>query len=329
MDFAARSRTFRLLTRLALLALLAACSAPNPIEETTREVIEFESVDLPGNLWDPFMPAVAEGEVVTIEGHLTMPPTDVPVPLVVLTHGCGGIGSGEIGWVSFLERNGIATLMVDSFGGRGITSVCSGNETMNVASVVVDVYRAAETVADHPFVDDDRIAVMGLSFGGRAALWSAMTRFHDRYDGRPFAAHVAFYPSTCFIRLENETDVTGGPIRIFHGESDDWTPIVQCQDYVGRLVAGGVDAEVLAYAGAHHGFDNSAIQAPELHVDVLSPRNCSFVEQDGSIVDEDTGKKAGIRSPCVRLGAHIGYDEAARDRARVELIAFFEQAFEE
>ena len=275
------------------------------------------------------MPPPADGEPVTIEGRLTMPPTDEPVPLVVLTHGCGGIGSGEIGWVSFLERNGVATLLVDSFAGRGIKSLCSGDETMNVASVVVDVYRAARAVADHPFVDDDHIAVMGLSYGGRAALWSALTRFQDLYDGEEFAAHVAFYPSTCFIQLEEETDLTGGPIRIFHGTADDWTPIDQCRDYVSRLVTAGVDASILEYEDARHGFDDSSIQTSELAVDVLSPRNCSFVEVDSRIVDVATGRPAGIRSPCVRLGAHIGYDEAARDRARADLLSLFEQVFDQ
>lgn len=309
-----------------MVIFLAAC-APEPIVETTREVIEIDSVDLPGALWDPFMPPLSQGDPVVIEGRLTLPPTERPVPLVILTHGCGGVGEGEIGWVSFLERNGLATLLVDSFGGRDIESICSGGETVNVASILVDVFRATEAIADNPYVDDSRIAILGLSFGGRTALWTAMTRFQDIYDGRAFQAHLALYPSTCYIQLEGEEEVSEGPIRIFHGTADDWTPIGQCQDYIRRLTDAGVDAALFAYEGAHHAFDNSSIQAAEVGVPALSPRNCSFVEEGGEIIDTGTGRIAGTRSPCVRLGVHIGYDEKARDAVRADLLDFLQETF--
>lgn len=311
-----------------MLLLLTAC-APEPLVETTRETIEIESVDLPGALWDPFMPPLSDGDPVVIEARLTLPPTETPVPLVVVTHGCGGVGEGEIGWVSFLERNGLATLLVDSFGGRGIGSICAGGETVNVGSILVDVFRAVDAVADNPYVDDSRIAILGLSFGGRTALWTAMTRFQDLYDGQAFQAHAAFYPSTCYIQLEGEEEVSQGPIRIFHGTADDWTPIDQCQAYIGRLSDAGVDAALLAYEGAHHGFDRAWPQEGAVSLPALSPRECTFVEEDGEIIDTDTGRVAGTGSVCVRLGVHVGYDESARDAARADLLKFFEEALGE
>ncbi len=318
--------------RTAFLTLclgLAACTGLEPLTETLSERVAIETVNLPGRLWDPFMPPLSDGNPVTIEGLLTVPVTDTPVPAVILMHGCGGIGGGELGWVEDLEEAGIATLLVDSFAGRGVGEICSGRETVNVGSMLVDVYRAAEVLDSHPHVDGSRLAVMGLSFGGRSSLWSALTRFQEAYGGRPLAGYVAFYPSTCFIRLENEHLVAGGPIRIFHGTDDDWTPIGQCQDFVGRLTAQGVDAVLHEYPGALHAFDDAALAwgVSHLSLDDVSPRNCSFVEESGAIMDPETGAVAGVGSTCVERGVHTGYDAKARDAAKTDLIAFLSEIF--
>lgn len=306
---------------------LAACSSLEPLTETFAERIEVETVDLPGRLWDPFMPPLNQGTPVTIEGLLTIPPTSVPVPAVIITHGCGGVGGAEIGWVSDLESEGIATLVLDSFDGRGIRNICTGVETVNVASILVDVFRAADQLDEHPYIDSSRMAIMGFSFGGRTALWSAMTRFQDAYDGRAFDAHVAFYPSTCYIQLEDEHLVSDNPIRIFHGTADDWTPIEQCERYVDRMIERGTDAKVYAYPDALHSFDDIGLAWAVTHrsLDAVSPRECAFVERDGSIIDPETGEVAGVGSPCVQKGVTYGYDPDARDDAKRQLTALLSE----
>ena len=315
---------------VAVLAFAAAsCSGLEPLAETKIERISFESVDLPGRLWDPFMPPISEGEPVTIEGRLTVPPTDEPVPTVIIAHGCGGVGSAEVGWIAELAEAGYATFIVDSFGGRGITEICSGRETINVLSPVVDVYRAAELLEENPYLDASRVAVMGFSFGGRAAIWSGYSRFREAYDGRTFAGHLAFYPSTCFIELAEE-DLAGAPLRIFQGTDDDWTPIDQCEAMVERLVEGGADAVVHAYAGAGHSFDDVGLAWAVSHLQPsgLSPGDCTFVERDGMIIDTDTGDVAGTGSSCVRQGVTYAYDAEARSLAAADLLHDLIEMFE-
>lgn len=301
-------------------AFLAGCSSLEPIEWTARENLQFESLDFPGALWDPFMPPMDEGVPVTVSGMLTIPPTSEPVPAVVIMHGCAGPGSGESGWVRTLEENGYAALLVRSFAARGVRRICAGEETVNLASMLVDAYRARDALAAHPYIDPTAISVLGLSFGGRTALWTAMERFQRQYDGHEFAAHLALYPSTCYIQLEDETAVAGGPIHILHGTADDWTPIDQCSAYVERLQNADVDATLHAYRGARHGFDDETLPE-QLSVSGLSPRSCSFEERDGRIIDSATGEVASVDSPCVEAGVTIGHDPAARAQAIEDVLS--------
>lgn len=319
----------RLLAITSALALVvSACTSLEPLSEPVAEVIEFESVDLPGRLWDPFLPAIEEGAPVTVTGVLTVPATDVPVPAVIIAHGCGGVG-GTASWVHDLSSEGIATLEMNSFGARGIGQICSGQETINVASPIVDAYRAAEALAENPYIDSSRLVLMGFSFGGRTAIWAAYDRFQETYNGQPFLGYVAFYPSTCYIELADEARVTGGPIRIFHGTEDNWTPIEQCEAMVGRMVGHGVDAKVYAYQGAQHSFDNASLAYSPQHMapSAVSPRSCSFVEIDGQIIDPDTGAVAGVGSTCVERGVTYAYDADSREAARSDLLELLRLLF--
>jgi dienelactone hydrolase len=311
----------------ALLLTIAGCAGVEPLEETTTFDVEFESVDLPGRLWDPFMPDVSTGDPVTIDARLTVPATDQPVPGVIILHGCGGVGAAERGWVDDLVEAGYAALVVDSFGERGIATLCFGRETANVASIIVDLYRAAEALDDNEYIDGERLAVVGFSFGGRTAIWSDMARFQEAYGGFPFQAHIAFYPSTCFIQLEEEEDLMA-PLWILHGTEDDWTPIDQCEDFIDRVTASGADARIIPYEGAFHGFDNETLTPGNVNrIDAVSPRACTFVERDGEIIDTDTGDVAGVGSTCVEVGITYGYDPAAHAAAKADLLEILSEAF--
>lgn len=322
----------RSITLFALFAsLVVGCATAPPLatlSQDTTGAISFQSLTFRGDRFDPLMPPPVEGKPTVVSGTLALPQGGGPFAAVILIHGCGGVGPTQTGWAATLNKAGIATLVVDSFSGRNIPEVCTGRYNPNIASLLTDMYRALDLLATHPRIDASRIGLMGMSFGGRTAVWAAETRFQERYgSGRHhFAAYLAFYPASCYITLADEAHVSGGPIRIFHGDADDWVPIGPCRQYVERMRRAGTDVALFEYPGAYHAFDNPTLPASRYWTEGISPRNCAFVEQDGRIMDPATGKVGGVDSPCMRRGVHFGYHADAHRKSVVDVQAFLRQA---
>jgi dienelactone hydrolase len=320
----------RLLAGRLLCMAVIALAAPQPaFSQDQIEIVHFESLTFPGSLFSPpFMPLLEEATPVTVFGILRLPEGDDRVPAVVLTHGCSGITGAETYWGSSLRQLGVATFVVNSFVGRNFTNVCRGH-TISMASVLMDVYRARDLLADHPRIDPGRIALMGFSLGGSTALWANHLRFQQRYDRGPsrFVAHLAFYPNNCFFRLADEDRVSDAPIRIFHGAADDAAVIGRCREYVARLRDAGKDVALFEYAGAKHWFDNVDQAGRETMFGFVTYNNCTFLERDDKIVDAATGELAGVGAPCAVSQGSFGYNPEARRQATTDVQNFLRVLF--
>ncbi len=82
-------------------------------------------------------------------------------------------------------------------------------------------------------------------------------------------------------------------IRLFHGTADDYVPVGPWRACVERLRERGVDISPTGYPGAHHTYGN--FRLPRRHAGLSVPAS----------------RLISTRSPCVELGPHVGYDEAA------------------
>src|SRR5690242_3883778 len=88
------------------------------------------------------------GEPATIAGVLRIPGPDAgPRPVVILLHGSGGPMAYVDAWALRLHSQGWATFLVDSFSGRGLTSVRDDQGALGRLAGVLDAYRALETLA--------------------------------------------------------------------------------------------------------------------------------------------------------------------------------------
>jgi len=194
----------------------------------------------------------------TVDGTLFKPGGAGPFPAVVLLHGCGGIRPHFVQWARAIRDMGYVALLVDSFRPRGITSICADSQTMASMTTdrAADAYGALRHLKGLPFVDGDRVTLMGWSHGGWTTL-EAMASRHYRSSPDQFRAAIAFYPY-CRDAL---TGPFRAPLLVLIGGSDDWTPAKKCEDMQARLRLMNPDVpslRVQVYQGAHHDFDDVA-----------------------------------------------------------------------
>ena len=200
--------------------------------------------------------SVSRQDDVTLTSWLAKPDGDGPFPAVVLLHGCGGLErntSHQTVWrglsrhAAFLNDNGYVTLIVDSFGSRGIRDGCFGRNYNWVLDQ--DAAFALDHLSTLPFVNSRRIGFVGLSLSGGTALRLAQPYSVDRRleSGRStYAALVAYYPyCQAYYSFSR-------PILILIGAYDDHVPAPRCRD----LASSNADyVELKVYPDTHHSFD--------------------------------------------------------------------------
>jgi dienelactone hydrolase len=261
-----------------------------------------------------FLQGVGPVATSVIWGDLELPAGQVARrPAVVLVPGSAGVSPREDRWADELRQARVATFVLDSFTGRAIASTTTDQSQLSSLAMIGDAYRALELLATHPRIDPDRIAVMGFSKGGAVALYAALRRFQRLHGpaGARFAQHIAFY-APCYYTFVGDEEVTDRPIRLFHGTVDDLAPLRLCRAYVERLRQRGADAQLTAYAEAHHGFDWPS-DAPVRHNSREQNASRCFWEErpEGHLVNRDSGQPFSLDDPCVLRGGTSGPDPAA------------------
>jgi len=194
--------------------------------------------------------------------RMLRPAGNGPFAAVVALHGCGGLftrkgemQSREVDWAERLVAAGYVVLLPDSFTARGISEICTVKErSIHPQDRAGDAAAAARWLADQPFVDASRLALVGWSNGGSTVLWTVREGFMGQ--GADFRAAIAFYPG-CRVMAARPQWRPRLPLTILIGGADDWTPPGPCREL--GLRAG---VTVIEYPGAYHGFDapNSQIR---------------------------------------------------------------------
>lgn len=320
--------------------LIAACASnatrdarvASSLNDGRSGVIAFASVT-PRSTGD-FLANYASNEKTVIEGTLTFP-ENAPslVPAVIILHGSSGVNPGERVWAQRMNALGYASFIVDSFTGRGIRNTEKDQTQLSMAADVADAYAALRLLATDPRIDKRRIAVMGFSRGGFAALYSSLAPFQQTatHGDLRFAAHVAFYPS-CGISYD-AARLDGAPILMLVGGKDNYTPAAPCVSYADTLRAKGVHVVVKEYPNAYHAFDRPtalrsvplATSGRECHgVFDLDSRKLTMI-RDGQTL---TGAAATAESKsCLTRGVTMGGDAQGREEAPGDVAAFLRAAF--
>jgi len=190
-------------------------------------------------------------------------------PALVLHHQCAGLGQDRRQNLSMLEwakqavARGYVALVIDSLGPRGVKTVCMGAQGgVNFPRGVRDALQAAEHLRRFDFVDKDRIALAGYSWGAMVAVLASSQRWGTSLAaGDRIAAAVAFYPGCFTIK-----PAAGRPYEIVHldidrpllvlmGERDAETPPAECVPRFEAAKTAGAPAEWHVYPEATHCWD--------------------------------------------------------------------------
>ncbi len=296
----------------ALAALLSSSTLSFGQTFGRMEVRAIDSVTLTG---EQFLLGDTNGKPARLAGELRLPNAPGRVPAVILVHGSGGLAASEDRWAQELNGAGIATFLLDSFSGRGIVSTVNDQSQLHSLAMMVDAYRALASLSGHARIDPNRIAVMGLSKGAVAAVYSSNQRFlklHGPSQGQ-FAAHIGLY-TPCNVHYNQDEKTTGKPIRLFHGAADDYVPPAPCRDYVARLKTAGADVTLTEYPDAYHAYDFFTIKQPIKIPTAQTTRACQLEEgPNGVTLNSKTKKPFDLNDACVEKGPMAGYNAAAHE----------------
>ena len=276
-----------------------------------------------------FLSGRKDGKSDVIAGELRIPTRGTDrLPAVVIVHGSGGYTAQEEHWARALNDMGVATFVLDGFTGRGIAGTSADQSQLGTLTMINDAYRAFDLIAKHPRIDSTRVAVMGSSRGAKIAVAAAVRRFQKHWgtSGLEFVAHIGFY-TPCAMRYLDDTDVVDRPIRLFHGEEDDFTPLQPCRAYVDDLRRRSKDVGLHVYAGAYHLFDNPGMPLGR-NEESQTAKRCSWVERStGQVVNATTGRPFTLDDPCVERGVTRGFNESAHTQADGDVRSLLIQIF--
>jgi dipeptidyl aminopeptidase/acylaminoacyl peptidase len=225
---------------------------------------------------------------VRVTGVLHVPAGRGPFPALVLAHGyiepsSYVTGQGMSREMDFLARAGYVLLHTDYRGHAGSDPATALDRETRLG-YTEDVITAVQAIKRLPYVDPDRVGLLGRSMGGGIVLNVLVTkpgladaavvyapvssRFLDNFNrwtrperpdvaaavldrlGTPAerpAVYKSLSPRTFFDRITE-------PVLIHHGTADESCPVRWSRETFRALRAASVDARLQTYPGEPHAF---------------------------------------------------------------------------
>ena len=219
-----------------------------------------------------------------IPGYLTLPPGEVAknLPAVVLPH--GGPASRDrwgFDWLAqFIAARGYAVLQPEYRGSSGYgDSWERGNGFKSWRTAMSDIAASARWLASQGIADPKRVAIVGWSYGGYAALMDAET------DPSLYKAVVAIAPVTDLQLLKEDSayftnsqiieqyigsgpqviegsplrhvDQISAPVLLAHGDMDQNVRFWHSQKMASALKSAGKQVEFVEYKNLNHQLSDS------------------------------------------------------------------------
>ncbi|MET1756260.1 S9 family peptidase [Novosphingobium sp. RD2P27] len=226
-----------------------------------------------------------------IPGYLTLPPgsSGKGLPAIVMPHG-GPSSRDDWGfdWLAqFFAARGFAVLQPNFRGSAGYGNAWFGkNGFQSWRTAIGDVNDAGRWLVSSGIAAGDKLAIVGWSYGGYAALQSGVL------EPGLFKAIIAIAPVTDLALLRSErrnysdyvivdkmigngphvsqgspaqnAPMIQAPVLMFHGDWDTNVDIEQSRRMESRLRAAGKEVELVTFAGLQHSLVESSARAQML-----------------------------------------------------------------
>jgi dienelactone hydrolase len=299
-----------------------------------------QKVSIP-TLTPPALPAFLRHESPpgTVTGEFDLPKNaSGPVPAMVLLHGSGGLqgpsGANIRKWAAALNGWGVATLMVDSFGPRGVATTVADQSKLSSYADVADGLSALKVLGMDSRIDRERIGVMGWSRGGSASLNTTLETLRRIIitDDLKFAVHVVLYGDAELQNRDRATDKS--PMLFFHGESDNYTLIGPTREFADWAQSQGNPVTFVSYPNTYHDFDvqggfSGLSKSTEVFIkcDMVVDVSIGRVIRLNHVDDPKTTPESvrAYLGSCPGHGANYAFNPAARANAVEKVHDFLKQ----
>jgi len=254
------------------------------------------------------------------------------MPAAVIINSSGGVSAHtEHHYAQTFAAQGMASLVVDSFIPRGVRRTGDDQSRLSQRQSDADAIAAFKWLSAQPWVDPQRIIVIGMSKGGTTALDTALVQYRQYLPagGVSFAAHVAVVPGNCNLQPKDARTVKV-PIFFMFAELDDGTPMAPCLALAGRMErAGNPLIRIAVYPGVFHAYEWTGGIAYDS--DDETARNCKgiFLDEERRLIDASTGVRLTqgsdrdyLLKTCVERGYNVGGDARVKSQATADLLQF-------
>jgi dienelactone hydrolase len=198
---------------------------------------EMGRVEKDGQLWAEIIPPVS---------------VTVPVPYVIVMHGCGGLDKITSVWAhhvaDMFNAERIGVVILDSFGTRYMKKTCGMPDFHWGRRRADDAYSALDYLIEQKLAKPDEVYLMGQSNGGIATLIAMSDKEADHPN--KFAAGFPLVPSCINTPVRYGNYVR--PMIIFAGDEDDANPSKYCVEMLKKKRADPI--QLIVYKNSNHSF---------------------------------------------------------------------------
>ena len=223
-------------------------------------------------------------------------------PLILILHTSGGIKPNrEMNYARFLNKNGYATFIIDTYGTRKCNASGAGWKNclskILMLDFVTDAYMALNSLSNHPNIDIEKTALLGFSYGADAAMLSLDQDLKNIFspDLKSFEAVISVY-GAC-NNIFNISKTIGSNFFYIVGSRDISYEKKYCEERYAELEIAGTSSKEYIIEGAVHGYD---ADFPVTYIPTSEIPNffkCKFeFNKDGSVVEKITGAEIKFKS---------------------------------